>query len=160
MSNSLSSIIPVGSKPLTGSSNIKNSGSPNRAIANANRCFIPKEKSFTFFFFVLLSPTSSNVLEIHFFSGIPRCTRCISKFCFAVISLYNAGISTVQPILARSYRRFSVFPNKETTPLLWKANPVNIRIRVDFPAPFSPISPYISPRLIERFTFCNTWKFL
>ena len=126
---------------MTGSSNIKNSGSPKSAIANDKRCFIPKEKLFTFFSLVLSKPTSSSVFEIHFLFGIPRCTRCISKFCSAVISLYNAGISTVQPILARSHCKRSVFPNKLMPPLLLNANPVNMRIKVDFPAPFSPISP-------------------
>ena len=78
--SSLNSIIPVGSSPLTGSSKIKNSGSPNNATPKASLCFIPKEKFATLFLPALDKPINSRVSVIHFLFGIPRCILCTSKF--------------------------------------------------------------------------------
>ena len=126
---------------MTGSSKIKNSGSPNNATPKASLCFIPKEKFATLFLPALDKPINSKVSAIHSLFGIPRCILCTSKFCEAVISLYNAGISIVQPIFVLSYCRLSVCPNRIISPSLLKLSPVNNRIRVVFPAPFSPTRP-------------------
>src|SRR3712207_8619628 len=48
----LTSLIPSGSSPFVGSSNTKNSGFPTRERAIESLCFIPSEKSLTFFFIV------------------------------------------------------------------------------------------------------------
>ena len=151
--SSLNSIIPVGSSPLTGSSNIKNSGSPNNATPSASRCFIPNEKFATLFLPAFDKPINSKVLAMQLLFGIPLCILCTSKFCEAVISLYSAGISIVHPIFDRSYCRLSLCPNRIISPSLLKLRPVNNLISVVFPAPFSPTSPYISPFGIVKFTF-------
>ena len=63
--------MPVGSKPLVGSSKNRKSGSPIKAIAIAKRCFMPREKFFAFFLPVLSSlmiqvdriPEACSILE-------------------------------------------------------------------------------------------------
>ena len=54
------SIIPLGSKPLVGSSKIISRGSCTRAMAMPNRCFIPCEKVLTVSFALWARPTLSN----------------------------------------------------------------------------------------------------
>ena len=54
---SLISLIPSGSNPFIGSSNISNYGSPNNAIAIPSLCRIPSEKSLAFLLPVLPIPT-------------------------------------------------------------------------------------------------------
>ena len=59
-SKSLTSLIPAGSRQLTGSSRIKTSGLPNKAIAIPNLCFIPKENWPTFLLPTPFKPTNDN----------------------------------------------------------------------------------------------------
>lgn len=52
--------IPSGSRPLTGSSNMRISGSPSSAEAIPSRWPMPSENPFDFFFATGVSPTRSN----------------------------------------------------------------------------------------------------
>ncbi len=52
--------MPSGSRPLTGSSNIRISGSPSRAEAMPRRWPMPREKPLDFFFATALRPTVSS----------------------------------------------------------------------------------------------------
>ena len=55
---SRSSLIPIGSSPLIGSSNIIKSGLSKIAKATPSLCFIPKEKFLNFFFPASSKPTN------------------------------------------------------------------------------------------------------
>ena len=114
----LSSEIPVGSRPFNGSSKIKTSGSFSNTIAKANLCFIPSEKFLTFFLPVSLKFTIAKTLSISLVPGIPFSIRITSRFCLAVISIYNAGFSIVYPIFfCNLHSSFSlVCPNNLTFP--------------------------------------------
>jgi formate--tetrahydrofolate ligase len=80
--------MPSGSRPLIGSSNSKNSGSPSNAIAIPNLCLIPKEKSLAFFFPVLPNPTNSNNSGI-FFSSAPYNIENLLKFTSNLVVVLN-----------------------------------------------------------------------
>src|SRR6218665_247289 len=63
-------LMPAGSRPFTGSSNINSSGSLNKQMAMASRCFIPKEYCFTRCFLAYVISTISSVESI-FGTGYP-----------------------------------------------------------------------------------------
>ena len=71
MSSFRISIIPFGSKPFTGSSKSNNSGSLNKAMAIARRCFIPSEYCLALRLPSRDKSTNSNVSWI-FASGMLR----------------------------------------------------------------------------------------
>ena len=79
------SLMPVGSKPLVGSSKNRKSGSPIKAIAIAKRCFMPREKFFAFFLPVLSNPTVLKIRSITERSLTPCSLHWATRFCLAVI---------------------------------------------------------------------------
>ena len=82
--NLLISIIPSGSKPFIGSSNIKISGRVSIARAIANRCFIPIEYCDTCFPSMFFNETKPKTLSISSKLGYPIYSQCSSKFSLPV----------------------------------------------------------------------------
>ncbi len=141
------STTPRGSRPLTGSSRISNSGLPMSAIAIPRRCFIPREKSFTFLLPVKSRPVSSSSSPSSSLFGIPRMIRWSFIFSWAVMLPLRPGYSIRLPILFNSscISLSLLWPNSSRVPLVGKLNPAMSRINVVLPAPFLPMSPYIFP---------------
>ena len=97
------SIIPCGSRPFTGSSSTKRSGSPARATAMPSRWRIPSEKLRTFFLPVPSSPTSRKSPVAPSYDGTPSTRYCMRMFSSAVISEYIDGVSTTAPMRRRLF---------------------------------------------------------
>ena len=72
--------IPIGSKPLVGSSNINTSGSCKIALAIPKRCFIPREYFEKIFLSLYGSPTTSNAFFTASGADVPRSFAKISRF--------------------------------------------------------------------------------
>src|SRR5690349_311990 len=89
---------------------------------------------------------------------MPRSLDESSKCSQAVNSSYRLRYGDTSPIDAWKFSRsiFFELTVRLTSPLDGVSTPQSKRTSVDFPAPFSPVIPMISPFVISKFTPENT----
>jgi len=140
-----SQAIPMGSKPLEGSSSTKISGSPSNAVASERRCFIPRENSLTFFGATSNNSTSSSTSSARA-SGIPAAAAIISKFLMALKEgLYPPDSITAPTCRIGFTRAWYGAPWMSPLPEFGVARESKHLRVVLLPAPFGPRKPVIRP---------------
>src|SRR5438477_8343124 len=140
----------TGSRPVVGSSRKKIRGSWTRPRAISTRRRMPPDRFLTCLSAHCVSSTASSRLAMSFFRlsrGTPYNFAKISKFSLTLSSRSLVIACGMTPIDRRTLSAsFTMsWPLTVPVPAVGGINVVSIRIRVDFPAPFGPSSPKISP---------------
>ena len=143
------------SMPTVGSSNNNKRGCWIRAIARLSLRFIPPDKVCTGSS-QAVSAILSQILRSCIVScccQLKRSKNCI--FSFTDKSSHSANCCGTNPICLRN-SALAVCPSKLTTPLSACKRVAKICRSVDFPAPFLPTNPTISPSVSVNETLSST----
>src|SRR5438552_3828351 len=163
---SQSSAVRTGSRPESGSSKSRISGSSTRARAKPARLRIPPESSLGIFLTASVRPTSSNrCITISLMSRsdfFVCCRRGKATLSYRFIELKSAPSWKSMPTLRRSSSSSSslslgtLLPATRTSPLSGKSRPTTWRRSTLLPVPDGPITTEILPVGIWQVTPVST----
>lgn len=137
--------MPSGSRPFTGSSNIRISGSPNNAPAIPRRCDIPSEYAPARRSATAVRPTCSRTSSTR--DGDNRFEAASQRRCDRAERLGCTHFASRSAPTVRngSFSSRYGLPLISAWPAVGRSSPRIIRMVVDFPDPFGPRKPVTRP---------------